>query len=81
MSADFLLIVQGPSVTCAMTSGSMGRWLLKLFDLPAVAVFRICGLSSRLFREEWRLIELRFPWPLAEHLSGPSLGRFWLMMG
>lgn len=81
MNADFLLIVQGPSVTCAMTSGSMGRWLLKLLDLPAVAVFRICGLSSRFFRDEWRLIELRFPWLLTEHLSGPSLGRFWLMMG
>lgn len=69
------------SISCAMTSGSMGRWLLKLFDLPAVVVFRICGLSSRFFRDEWRLIELRLPWPLMEHLSGPSLGRFWLMMG
>lgn len=59
----------------------MGRWLLKLFDLPAVAVFRICGLSILLFKDEWRLMELRLPWPLMEHLSGPSLGRFWLMMG
>lgn len=64
-----------------MTSGSTGRWLLKLFDLPAVTVFRICGLSSRFFRDEWRLMELRLPCPLIEHLSGPSLGRLWLMMG
>lgn len=69
------------SISCAMTSGSMGRWLLKLFDLPAVAVFRICGLSNRFFRDEWRLMELRLPCPLMEHLSGPSLGRLWLMMG
>lgn len=75
------LFVQEPSVTCAMTSGSTGRWLLKLFDLPAVTVFLICGLSSRFFRDEWRLMELRLPCPLMEHLSGPSLGRLWLMMG
>lgn len=71
----------GAPVTWAMTSGSIGRWLLKLFDLPAVTVFRICGLSSRFFRDEWRLMELRLPCPLMEHLSGPSLGRLWLMMG
>lgn len=64
-----------------MTSGSTGRWLLKLFDLPAVTVFRIWGLSSRFFRDEWRLMELRLPCPLMEHLSDPSLGRLWLMMG
>lgn len=64
-----------------MTSGSMGRWLLKLFDLPAVTVFLICGLSSRFFSDEWRLMELRLPCPLMEHLSGPSLGRLWLRMG
>lgn len=26
-------------------------------------------------------MELRLPCPLMEHLSGPSLGRLWLMMG
>lgn len=59
----------------------MGRWLLKLLDLPAVTVFRICGLSILFFRDECRLIELRLPWPLMEHLSGTSLGRLWLIMG
>lgn len=59
----------------------MGRWLLKLLDLPAVTVFRIWGLSILFFRDECRLIELRLPWPLMEHLSGTSLGRLWLIMG
>lgn len=65
-----------------MTSGSIGRWLLKLFDLPAATLLRMWGLSILFFRDACRLREeLRLPWPLMQHVSGTSFGRLWLIMG
>lgn len=61
--------------TWAMTSGSSGRWLLKLLERPAVAALRNCGLSTLVLREEWRVMELRPPWVLTGRFSGPSFGR------
>lgn len=54
-----------------MTSDSNGLWLLKLLERPAGAPRRNCGLSTLVFRDEWRVIEFR---RLSGRLSGASLG-------